>query len=925
MVLPAFPPALLAVAVSAILAACSPGKPPATIESAQARLAAGEPRAAAIELQGVLQATPTSGQARMLLGKALLNLGDAIGAEVELKKARELKHPDAEVVPLLAKAMVEQQRHKQVIDQFGALDLKDAAAQDELNATLASAWARLGKRDKARSLVDAVLAKSPDHVTALLSSARLHATGSKIDEALAEAGKATTLEANNADAWLTLGQIQLLGKRDTEGAAASYRKVLTLRPAAAGAYTTLVAIALLKNDEAGALKLYRDMEKALPRHPQTRVVDIQLALKRKDYPRAKEVALELLKIAPDNADVLNLAGIAELEMGRVSRAITHFQRAIYLAPELPAPKVGLAHAYLRGGQPKRTLALLAPMLAKNPDDIGSLTLAADAELQAGNSERAEVLFQRALKARPGDPQIRTSLALTQMTQGRADAALTELRSIASTDQSTVGDLALISTMMRQRNVPAALDAIAALAKKLPASPQPDLLRGQVLLGKGDMPAARASYEAALKKEPTHKPAIQGLAAIDLREGKPEAAEARFAAALAADPKSTAAMMALVDLKSRRPAAAEEVSKLLADAIAASPNDPAPRLKQLQLLLLKRDRKGALGAAQAAVSALPDNTELLGILGKVQLLAGDANQAVNTFGKLAARDPQSAQPVMYQAEAYVMLKDNTAAERAYKRALELAPNSVEAQRGLIAVSVRANNPARALEAARGIQRQNPKLGLGYMLEGDIQGKFNDWAAAAKAYRAGLDKGNFVGLSERLHLATAKSKGDAAAQAFASDWIKQHPEDAGLPFYLGNQAMDAGNLERAESYLAQAVKANAKLVAPINNLAMVKIKLGRSDALATAQQAYALAPDRSEPIDTLVQALRQAKQDAKAVDLLQSALAKTPDSPLFRFNLAQIHADAGDKPAARRELELLAASPVAFERKAEADALLKQVSQ
>ena len=925
MVLPASSLALLALTGSVVLSACSPGKPPATIEAAQVRLAAGESRAAAIELQSVLQGAPASGQARMLLGKALLNLGDAIGAEVELKKSRDLKQPDAEVVPLLVKAMLEQQRHKQAIDQFGTLDLKDAPAQDELNATLASAWARLGKRDKARSLVDAVLASSPNHVTALLASARLRATDGKFDEALAEAGKASTLEATSADAWLTLGQIQLLGKRDMDGAAASYKKVLTLRPGAAGAYSTLVAIALLKNDEPGALKVYRDMEKALPRHPQTRVVDIQLALKRKDYIRAKEVALDLLKIAPDNADVLNLAGIAELEMGRVSRAITHFQRAIYLAPELPAPKVGLAHAFLRSGQPKRALALLAPMLARNPDDIGSLTLAADAELQAGNSERAAALFQRALKARPGDAQLRTSLALTQMTQGRADAALTELRSIATTEQSTVADMALISTMMRQRNVPAALDAIEGLAKKLPGSPQPDILRGQVLLGKGDLPGARASYEAALKKEPAHMPAIQGLALIDLREGKVDAAEARFAAALAADPKSTAAMMALVDLKSRRPAAADEVSKLLADAIAASPNDPAPRLKQLQMLLLKRDRKGALGAAQAAVSALPDNAELLGMLGKVQLLAGDANQAVNTFGKLAARDPQSAQPVMYQAEAYVMLKDNAAAERAYRRALELAPNSVEAQRGMIAVSVRANNPTRALEAARGIQRQNPKLGLGYMLEGDIHGKFNDWAAAAKAYRAGLDKGNFVGLSERLHQATAKSKGDAAAQAFATDWIKQHPEDVGLPFYLGNQAMDAGNLERAEAYLAQAVKANTKLVAPINNLAMVKIKLGRSDALATAQQAHALAPDRAEPIDTLVLALRQAKQDVKAVELLQSALAKTPDNPLYRFTLAKIHADAGDKPAARRELELMAASPVAFERKAEADALLKQVAQ
>lgn len=916
--------AVLAATVGLALTACSPSKPLATIESANARLAAGETRAAVVELQSVLQASPSSSQARMLLGKALLSLGDPVGAEVELKKSRELKQPDADVVPLLAKAMLDQQRPKQAIDQLGTLDLKDAAAQQELNATLASAWARLGKRDKARSMVDAVLAKSPDHITALLASARLRATDGQFDAALAEAGKATTLDARNAEAWLTLGQIQLLGKRDFDNAAVSYRKVLTLRPGAAAAYSSLVAIALLKNDEPGAVKVYGDMAKALPKHPQTQVIEIQLALKRKDYVRAKDVVLELLKVAPDNADLLNLAGITELELGRVSRAIGHFQRAIYLAPDLAAPKSGLARAYLLSGQPKRTLALLEPLLAKNPNDISNLTLAADAELQAGNSERAEALFQRALKARPGDPEIRTALALTKMAQGHADAGLTELRTIATGEQSTVGDMALISTMMRQRNAPAALEAIAGLAKKMPASAQPDTLRGQVLMGSADLPGARLSFEAALKKTPGHMPAIQGLAAIDLREGKAEAAEGRFAAALAADPKSTAAMMALVELKSRRASAADEVSKLLADAIAASPNDPAPRLKQLHLLLQRRDRKGALSAAQAATSALPDNIELLYVLGKVQLLAGDANQAVSTFAKLAARDPQSAQPVMYQAEAYVQLKDNSAAERAYKRALELAPSSIEAQRGLIAVSVRANNPARALQAARDIQRQNPKIGLGFMLEGDIHGKFNDWIAAAKAYRAGLDKGNFVGLSERLYVATLKNKGEAVATAFAADWIKQHPEDAGLPFYLGTQASDAGNYERAEGYLMSAVKANSKLAAPLNNLAWVKAKLVRPDAVALAQQALALAPDRPEVLDTLVFALRQAKQDGQAIELLKTTLLKLPEAHALRYQLAQIYADTGDKANAKRELEVIAKSPVPFSRKTEAEALLAKVS-
>ena len=907
-----------------LLSGCSKTAPPSSIEAAEARLAKGEERAAAIELQGVLQATPQSARARFLLGRTLLALNEPVSAEVELRKARELKHPDTEVAPLLAKALVDTQKHKQALEQFGTLDLKDAVAQDGLSAALASAWVRAGKRDKARALLDGVLARNPNHVLALLSSARMRATEGQFDMALVEAQKATSLDARNAEAWLTLSQIQLIGKRDIDQAAVSLKKVLALRPGSAAAHSSLVAIAFTKGDDAGAQAAYADMAKTLPRHPQTRVIEVQLALKKKEFAKAKDSLLELLKVAPDNPDLLYLAGTTELELGNVSRAIGHFQRAIYLSPESSAPKSGLARALLRSGQPKRALQTLEANLARNPHDPGNLSMAAEAELQLGHPERAEALFQRALKGKPGDPELRTSMAMAQMSQGRTETALTELRALASSEQTPVADLALISSLLRQRNLPGALAAVDGLQAKLPTSPQPDALRGQMLLAKGDLPGARSSYEAALKKDAQYMPAIQGLASIEVRDGKPELAEARFAAVLAADAKNTAAMMALVDLKSRRASASAEVSKLLADAIAASPNDPAPRLKQLQLMLARRDRKAALSAAQAAASALPDNVELLTALGKVQLLAGDANQAVSSFAKLATRDPQSPQPLLYQAEAYVQLKDNVAAERTYRRALELAPNSVDAQRGLVAVSVKANNPAKALDAARNIQKQNPKIGLGYMLEGDIHGRFNDWPAAAKAYRAGLEKGNFVGLSERLYLATLKSKGEPAASAFATDWIKQHPEDAGLPFYLGTQASDAGQYERAEGFLTSAVKANAKLAAPLNNLAWVKAKLGRPDAVALAQQAFEMAPDRLEVLDTVVFALRQSKQDGKAIELLKTTLVKAPDAHAVRYQMAQILAETGDKAGAKRELEAIVKSPVPFSRKTDAEALLAKVS-
>jgi len=907
-----------------LLSACQQTSPTANVASAEALLRKGDRGGALIELRNVLQADPQSGQARLLLGKTLLANGEATAAEVELRKALDLKQPDSSVLPWLARAMLDLQKQKLVLDQFNATKLNDRAAQDDLDVALATALARMGKREQAKALIDDVLRHQPNHVAAILALARQDATEGRMDDAVAQINRATTLDPSNVEAWLTSAQIQLLGKVDLPKAAADFKKALILNPTLVVAHSSLVAIALSRNDKEAALAAYNEMVKALPKHPQTRLVEAQLATSNRDFAKARGLCLELLKIAPDNVDLLVLGANAELELNGGSTAVTMLQKAVYLAPESSQARTGLARAYLRSGQPKRVLQVLEPNLIRNPNDVTSLTLGAESELQAGNPDRAEILFRRALKAKPGDATIRTALAMAQMSQGRTAVAISDLQAVAGSEKGTVGDLALVSAMMRQRNLDGALKAIDGLAAKLPDSAQPDALRGQVRLAQRDPTAARKAFTAAAAKDATYMPAVQGLALLDIRDGKPADAERRFDDVLKVDPKNLAAMLALAEIKARPQGNREEAAKLLEQAIRTSPNDPLPRAIQIRQAIDRNDRKSALEFAQTAVAAFQGNTELMSLLGSLQLVSGDANQAISTYTKLVAKDPQATAPLMHLAEAFAYTNDFVSAEKTYKRALELNPALMAAQRGLIAVSLRTNNSERALAAARAIQRQQPEKGLGHLLEGDIHARFGDWPAAAKAYRAGLDKGNFVGLSERLYVAVGKTKGADAAKDFANDWIKRHPEDAGLPFFLGNQALKTGDLTTAESYFAMTVAASPKLAAAVNNLAWVKAKLGRSDAVLLAQQAYALAPFHPDVLDTLVFALEQTKQLPKAIETLKAAVAHDPESATFRLRLAQLYANAGDKAGAMAELDHIAASGQKFAKQAEADALRKQVS-
>ena len=75
----------------ALLLGCSE-KPEAMLSSAKDYLAKNDSKAAVIQIKNALQSNPNLPEARYMLGTALLNSGDPVGAETELRKALELNY-----------------------------------------------------------------------------------------------------------------------------------------------------------------------------------------------------------------------------------------------------------------------------------------------------------------------------------------------------------------------------------------------------------------------------------------------------------------------------------------------------------------------------------------------------------------------------------------------------------------------------------------------------------------------------------------------------------------------------------------------------------------------------------------------------------------------------------------------------------------
>jgi cellulose synthase operon protein C len=913
-------------AAAALTTGCSGDSEATLLTSARTFIDNKDHKAAVIQLKNVLQKNPNSGEARYLLGKALLASGDPVGAAVELAKAQELKVADDLVAPELARAMLMMGEATKILAQMGSVKITDGKAAADLATTLATAHAIQGDAGKAQRAIDEAFRAQPGFVPALIVQARLRAAADDVDGALVVLGDALAKEPDNERAGVFKAELLLAGKKDIEGAMAAYRKVLAAHPGSVASHTAVVNVLFAqgKADEAKAQVAL--MKKEAPNHPDTLYFEAQIAFADQDFKKTRELTDRILKMLPDNVRALELAGAAEYRMKSYGLAEVFLSNALKVNPNLRLSRQMLAQTYLRNGQPHKTIEVLQPLFEKNQGDGVSLALAGEAYLQMGDARRSEAAFQAAAKAAPGDPRVATSVAMAKAAQGGAAGgqALAQLEAIAAEDKTrSRADLAVISARLRQNDLPGALKAIDALEKKMPDAPLAYNLRGRVQLLKRELPAATASFEAALSKDPKFFPAIASLAAIDLSANKPEAARKRLEDALKADPRSFQAALALAELSARTGAPVPEVTQQIAEAIKLSPSEPTPRLLLVNHLLGAGENKAALSAAQDATAALPTNLEVMDALGRAQMASGDAKQALATLRKLATAQPNNPMHQVRLADANVLNKDLPEAQRNLKKALEIKPDLVAAKRGLVMLAMMENRPQDAINISREMQKSLPKEGIGHSLEGDVEAQRGNWDAAMAAFRAGLQRGASTELTIKLHVALINGGKRAEADRVAAEWQKAHPKDAAFIYYLGDFALQRKEMAEAEAHYRQVIELQPRNALAYNNVAWLMATAGKPGAVAMAEKANALLPERAPLLDTLASALAADNQITKAVEVQRRALARNPDDPSLRLNLAKHLLKAGEKDQARFELETLQKLGTKFGGQAEVTTLLKSV--
>ncbi len=543
--------AIVLAAACAVGLAQTPPNAARLYEDALARYEKKDFPGAIIQLKNALKADSRNLSVQALLGRALLANGEVIAAEVALTEALRLGVSRAEVVLPLARAVVDQGKQQELLDnpRFAPSGLPPAV-QMQVVLMRAGAAADLADSRVALRMIDEARAIDPNIADSWLAEVPIRIRARQPREALVAADKALTMAPNNAEALYMRGTVShVLG--DSKGALAWYDKALKIHPTHTEALVSRAGMYFDMGRLDDAERDVTDLVRASRTEPRGAYLKALIAERRGDATTARSALNDvtaLLDPAPPEflryrPQLLMLGGLSHYGLKQFEKAKPYLELIQRLQPNSPVNKL-LANIHLKDNNLDRAIESLDIYLRAFPGDGQAVLLLASAHMAQGRHARAAQLTQDALKL--GDAAgLRTMLGLSLVGVGKLSNAVPELEAAVKKDPGQIqAASALVTIYMKSGQAARAVRMAEVLIKQQPNNAGLLNLLGMARVAAGDTTGGRASFEAALKVDAAYAaPQIQ-LARLDARALAFDAAVARLQGVVSREERNTEALMAL---------------------------------------------------------------------------------------------------------------------------------------------------------------------------------------------------------------------------------------------------------------------------------------------------------------------------------------------------------------------------------------------
>jgi cellulose synthase operon protein C len=886
----------------AVLAGCSGGGTSEDfVGSGKKLLDGGDVAGAIIQFKNALQKQPDNSEVRYLLGSALRRSGSPQQAIVEFRKAADQGYDAATLRPELLAALLATGDFQAVVSDAVTEGIDDPAVKAQVLALAGDALLALGRRDEAIDSYTEAAELDPGSEGAGIGQATLALTSGDAPKAKALIEALVAKHPSSIRGQLMRGGL-LVQLGDVAGAIKAFDAVIEQAPSDARGYLGLIPVLIANRDVAGAKTRIAKLEAVAPGGIATTYLKATIAYAEGKNEIARDLARQVVKGMPDEARALLLAGSVEFDLGNYRLAEQHLAKLVAQRADDVYARRLLAATRIRTGNADKAWEAIAPVLKSGKADAKALVLAGQIALARGDRKAALEYVKRGAELEPASSAYRTTLGQTQLLAGEGDAGVASLKAaIAADPKQSAADVALINFFLQTNRKRESLEAAEALIKRLPDSAVARVSLGAALLANGADDKARAEFEKALVLDPAMEDAARRLALMSARDNDLEAAQKYLKEILAKRPSSELSALQLALLQARAGAKAEVVLATLDGLIAAAPSSERARIAKLQYLVQQKRVQEATELARKWVAELPESTEMLQWLARIQLMANEAGQAITTYGKLSQIQPQSAAPLLGLVAAHTMEKNWPAALDAARRAVTIAPDVPEVHLALVSVNASAGNLVDARSAAKDFQKRWPKRPEGYVAEARVFMVEKNAEAAERVLRAGVNATNDDSLVDAVYEVVAGAGRIQEADKFGEAWLASHPKAARVALRIADSRLRGGDYPRAATWYAKAAAMEPDNVAVLNNWAWVLGKLNDNRALEIARRALEKAPKSAAVLDTVGMLYAQNGEPAKGLEYLQQAVKFGGQTHGLRLNTARALALLGKKDEARAELD------------------------
>jgi cellulose synthase operon protein C len=328
------------------------------------------------------------------------------------------------------------------------------------------------------------------------------------------------------------------------------------------------------------------------------------------------------------------------------------------------------------------------------------------------------------------------------------------------------------------------------------------------------------------------------------------------------------------------------------------NDPAPGLKLIGLYESRQDWNSAKSVAAELAAQFPQDVSVLEAQGRAQLGAGDIDGAISSYKRAYELAPNS-MPILSRYLALLNSRKYFAEARgALQDAVDRNPRNPSLKADLIRAEAELNGLDAAIAKARSLAKEDPASSVYDLAIAELCEKAGRTADAVRTLEQAVTaKPSDDGLATALSRLYARTGEVTKAEAVLANRLKADPKNTTIGTVLARLYLSTGRIEEASKLYSDILAQKPTDVAALLGLADVAVAEKKwPQAMDYVNRARAAAPNDTAPGIALVN-LYGMQQDWRAATTAATELSERfPADPDVLQAKARVQIAAGDTPGA-----------------------------